>query len=113
MTWIAQRLRRTLATAVVLAVGLVLPGSTGASDSVRLLPKFSPDRPGAGTTITFGFTIAGSNGQVPSPLTRVDLHLPAGIGLVRNGLGTAICEPNELYEEGPEGCPTNSHVGYG
>ncbi|HEV3071041.1 MAG TPA: hypothetical protein VGY76_06410 [Solirubrobacteraceae bacterium] len=87
------------------AARLALPPFAVASETVRLYTSFSPDRPGASTTITFGFTIGSSNGQVPSPLTSVNLHLPAGIGLARNGLGTAICEPSELYEEGPPRLP--------
>ena len=48
---------------------------------VNLHASFSLDRPKVSTTITFGFTITSPNGQVPSPLLSVDLHLPGGIGL--------------------------------
>ncbi len=91
----------------------MLAGSAQASEEVHLFTNFTPDRPGVSTTITFGFTITSPNGQVPSPLQGVDLHLPAGIGLARNTLGTAICEPIYLYAHGPRGCPPNSTVGYG
>jgi hypothetical protein len=87
--------------------------SAQAAQIVQLHAGFSPDTPGASTTIDFGFTISASDGGVPSPLRSLDLYLPAGIGLGRNNLGTAICKPSELYEAGPEGCPTNSHVGVG
>lgn len=106
--------RRAQALAVVaLWICLALPASVRASESVRLYASFSPNRAGASTTIIFGFTVAGSDGQVPSPLRSVDLHLPGGIGLARNTLGTAICEPVHLYAYGPHGCPLNSHLGYG
>jgi hypothetical protein len=103
----------SLAVISLAAASLALPTLAGASQTVHLTTSFFPNRAGASTTISFGFTITGSDGQVPSPLRSIDLHLPAGIGLARNSLGTAICEPDNLYELGPQGCPPNSHVGYG
>jgi hypothetical protein len=102
-----------LALLVLGLATLGLASPAGAAQTVTLHTSFSPDRPGASTTITFGFTIAGSEGRAPSPLLGIDLHLPAGLGLARNTLGLAECEPQELYVEGPEGCPANSHVGFG
>ncbi len=101
------------ALSLCLAAPLVLPGPVGAAQTAQLQTSFSPDRLGVSTTITFGFTIAGREGQVPSPMRSVDLHLPAGIGLASNTLGLAVCEPEALYKFGPRGCPVNSHVGYG
>jgi hypothetical protein len=84
------------------------------AQSVRLYTSFSPDKPRASTTITFGFTIAASTpGEVPSPLRSIHLHLPGGLGLARNTLGLAICDPLKLYGHGPEGCPENSRMGFG
>jgi hypothetical protein len=103
---------RAVAVAVTLGICLTLPAGTRASESAQLFASFNPDVSNASTTISFGLSIAGSSG-VPSPLRSVDLQLPANIGLGRLTLGTAICEPAELYEEGPEGCPANSRVGYG
>jgi hypothetical protein len=109
---------KALAIAALAAISccsalLALPRLAGASQTVHLIASFSPDRAGASTTVSFGFTVSGSEGRVPSPLRSIDLHLPAGIGLARNTLGTAICEPVDLYEVGPQGCPPNSRVGYG
>ena len=104
---------RTRALAVALCMGLALPASALASQNVHLFASFSPNRPQASTTVTFGFTIVSPLGQVPSPLEGVDLHLPGGIGLARNTLGTAVCEPTYLFAYGPNGCPPNSRVGYG
>jgi hypothetical protein len=114
----ASRRTPALALALLLALGLAtltltLPAAAGAAQTVSLHTSFSPDRAGASTTITFGFTIAGSEGRAPSPLLGIDLHLPGGLGLARDTLGLAVCEPEDLYVEGPEGCPANSHVGYG
>jgi hypothetical protein len=94
-------------------MALALAAAAGASQRVHLFAGFSPNRARVSTTITFGFTISSPAGQVPSPLRAVDLHLPAGIGLARNTLGTAVCEPADLYVKGPQGCPPDSHLGYG
>jgi len=102
-----------VACTLVLCLLLVLPTLARASEHVQLSASFDPNRPRVSTTIAFAFTITGSEGQIPPPLRNVDLHLPGEIGLGRTTLGTAICEPVYLYEEGPEGCPANSHVGYG
>ena len=100
--------------ALVLCASLTLAASGQAAQKVNLFANFSPDRPGVSTTITFGFDISSTIAEeVPSPLLGVDLHLPGGIGLARNTLGTAICEPIYLYAHGPRGCPPNSQVGYG
>ncbi len=97
----------------VLCACLALSASAAASETAILSTSFSPDRPGASTTITFGFLIESPKGEVPSQLRNLDLHLPAGIGLGRNTLGQAICEPIYLYVNGPEGCPENSRLGFG
>lgn len=105
--------RRTAALPLALCVGLALPACAGASQKVQLFASFSPNKPKVSTTITFGFTVKSPEGKVPSPLLGVNLHLPAGIGLAHNTLGTAVCEPIYLYAHGPHGCPPNSQVGYG
>jgi hypothetical protein len=98
---------------LALCACLGLPAGAGASETATLYTSFSPDRPGASTTVTFGFVIHSPRGQVPSQLRNLDLHLPAGIGIARNTLGQAICEPAYLYVSGPNGCPENSRLGFG
>jgi hypothetical protein len=102
-----------VAVAALWAQAGLLPKSAEASQKVHLYASFSPDRASVSTTITFGFTVSSPDEPTPSPLLGVDLHLPAGIGLGRTTLGTAICEPVELYEQGPQGCPSDSRLGYG
>ncbi len=108
-------MRRGITALALLALcaSLTLAASGQAAQKVNLFASFSPNRPATSTTITFGFDVSSTDGQVPSPLQGVDLHLPAGIGLARNTLGTAICEPIYLYAHGPRGCPANSQVGFG
>lgn len=101
---------------VLVAVAFVLvcaPVAAGASEHVVLRTSFSPERLGASTTIVYGFQITASNGQVPSPLTGIDLHLPAGMGLASSSLGLATCDPTVLQEQGAEGCPAEARLGYG
>jgi hypothetical protein len=105
--------RRPALALLLCCLGLMLPAPAAATQHVRLHASFSPNRPGVSTTVTFGFTVTSPRGKVPSPLQGIDLHLPGGIGLARNTLGTAVCEPVYLYAYGPDGCPPNSRIGYG
>jgi hypothetical protein len=90
-----------------------LPGVVVASETVKLDASFTPDRLGASTTISFGFQIAGPDGGAPSPLTDVDLRLPAGIDYLTTNLGLAVCRPAVLLARGPAGCSPNSRIGSG
>ncbi|HEV2998466.1 MAG TPA: hypothetical protein VGX16_05120 [Solirubrobacteraceae bacterium] len=82
------------------------------NERVHLTTSFKPNRLGVQTTFRFAFTIAADRNQ-PSPLTEVDLHLPAGIGLATSSLGLAICETAQLEKEGLTACSPNSLVGHG
>jgi hypothetical protein len=102
------------AVAVALTACACAPvAGAAASESVKLHAAFTPDRLGASTTIGFGFQIAGADGQLPAPLTRIALHLPAGIDYLTSTLGLAVCSPATLTARGPEGCPADSRIGKG
>jgi hypothetical protein len=88
------------------------PNPAAASQIVQFHAGFSPDRLGAGTTIHFGFTIASTTDEVPSPVTNVNLQLPKGMGSVTN-LGVAACDTKTLLTHGLNECPGNAHIGYG
>jgi hypothetical protein len=92
---------------------LAWPASAGAGQSARLTAALRPERLGQGTTIEFGFTIATTHGQVPSPLTGLELYYPANLGLATSGLGLETCTAAILQSTGPEGCPSQSLMGYG
>ncbi len=79
----------------------------------KLSAALSPERLGQGTTIVFGFTIATTSGQVPSPLTSLDLYYPANLGIGTSGLGLETCSAAVLELHGPESCPSQSQMGYG
>ena len=101
------------AATAALLVCCWLPASAGAAQTVTLHTSFSPDRLGASTTISFGFHIAGTTGEVSAPLTSVSLRLPPGIDYVSTTLGLAICQAAALLAKGLSGCPPNSRLGYG
>jgi hypothetical protein len=91
-----------------------LPAVAGASQTVRLHTTFSPDRPGVSTTITFGFEIFPTGGAlVPSPVTHLNLHLPAGMHLGASTLGLSTCEPTTLIKLGLSACPAEAVIGLG
>lgn len=85
-----------------------------ATQTVQLKTSFNPDRLGARTTIEFGFHVRSAvPHRAPSPVTDVDLHLPAGLGLATSTLGLANCDPRALIAGGVDGCPANARIGFG
>jgi hypothetical protein len=99
--------------AMLLACACAPAPAVAAGETVKLQASFMPDRLGASTTIGFGFQIAAPGGQAPSPLTHVDLRLPAGIDYLTSSLGLAVCQPAVLAAQGPEGCSPDSRIGSG
>ena len=81
--------------------------------TVKLLASFSPERLGAGTTISFGLRIATAPGHAPSPVTDIELLLPSGLGIASSDLGLETCTPAELERDGLAGCPPDSLMGRG
>lgn len=97
----------------LLACVLLLPAASWAEQSVKLRVAFQPDRPGARTTIHFGFQIAGPHGAPPSALVGLALRMPEGMGLATTTLGEASCYPHPLLEDGLAGCSENARLGFG
>jgi hypothetical protein len=103
-------------TAVLTCVGLLVSPAAGDAGPQRitLQTAFAPDRLRTPTTIQFGFHVLSANpGQVPSPVTKMSLDLPAGMGLATSTLGLAQCPPATLIEQGLAGCPASAQVGIG
>jgi hypothetical protein len=99
-----------LATAILACA--LLP-STSPAATAKLEVALIPEHLGAGTTISFGFQITAPDGQLPPPVTELNLLYPANLGLATSGVGLEACIAPELQQLGPEGCPTNSIMGYG
>jgi hypothetical protein len=105
------------AVALALALAALWTGGTApatAAQTVTLQTAFRPYRLGAHTTIEFALEVHGPRtvGSM-SPVTDIDLHLPAGLELAASTLGLANCEPARLLAEGLGGCPPNARVGLG
>jgi hypothetical protein len=98
---------------VALLLATLLPATAGATTPATLHAAFVPKQLGRAGTLEFGFSFTAPPGQVPPPLTQLDLRYPADIGFALSGLGLADCTPAILEASGPRGCPPNSVMGYG
>jgi hypothetical protein len=98
---------------VVLVLCGSIPASAWATQTVKLKAAFSPDRLGVGTTIHLRVAISTTTGAVPSPVTELDVALPAGMGLGTTDLGEATCNALFLERQEPEECSANSQIGAG
>jgi hypothetical protein len=105
---------RIVPVIAALALCTSAPACVRAAQTVKLETSFNPNRLGARTTIEFGFHVHSTiSRSAPSPVTDVDLHLPAGLGLATSTLGLANCDPQALLIGGVDGCPANARIGFG
>jgi len=95
------------------ALSCAAPSSASAQTKAKLYASFSPNQLGGRATLNFGFSFSAPPGEVPPPLTQVELRYPANLGIGLSGLGLATCRAKTLEEDGPSGCPANSVMGYG
>jgi hypothetical protein len=93
-----------------LAICACLAGSADAAQSAKLQVSLSPKRLGASTTLGFGFQIEAPEGAFPAALTKLDVRLPAGMGVDTAGLAT--CSEAKL-EHGSRSCSPGARVGTG
>jgi hypothetical protein len=105
-------IRITVAT-LALACACATPPAARATQQVSLTAAITPERLGAGTTLTLAFTIATTSGSVPSPLTGLELLYPNNFGIATSGLGLETCSAAILEHQGPTGCPPDSQIGSG
>ncbi|HEY7961164.1 MAG TPA: hypothetical protein VID29_04500 [Solirubrobacteraceae bacterium] len=101
---------RSLALALVVCGCLPAAGAS-ATNIVQVHARFTPNGLGVATNVSGDVTIASPTGGLPSPITRVTIIGPAGIGLNLTGVGT--CDPLALETVGPRACPLNSTAGSG
>jgi hypothetical protein len=105
--------RRQLRLPAVLALTgacWLLLAATASAATVTFKPGFAPDRLGEGTVWSSELTFSGSEyvGSV-APLTKLMVHLPAGVG--GTSAGFPVCELVTLEDDGPAGCPSGSMAG--
>jgi hypothetical protein len=80
-------------------------------DGLIVKEAFTPDKLGAATNLSITASFASSADVPPSPIDRLTLYGPAGLGIQARGAGT--CTEAVLYQRGPAGCPADSRVGFG
>lgn len=112
--WLPRRIPHVLLPFVLAALSaLLLAVPALGAQTIRLKVSFQPDRPGADTTVHFGFHLAGPGGSPPSPIVGVALRMPQNMGLATTTLGEANCYPKALLEYGLTGCSENARLGFG
>ncbi len=99
--------------ALVAVLSLCSVDASQATSPAQLSASFLPERLGGATTLEFGFSFAAPAGQVPPPLTQIELRYPENLGFGLSGLGLATCTAQTLEVSGPSGCPPDSVMGYG
>jgi hypothetical protein len=104
------RIRLVLAT-LTLAAFLLFGALAWATQTLIVHESFTPDRLGASTNLSIAAKFASSTGGPPSPIARLTLYAPAGLGIQTRGTGA--CTAATLSQRGPGGCPANSRVGFG
>jgi hypothetical protein len=81
--------------------------------SVKFNVGLQPKALGKSTTISIGFQVATSNGELPSPLTSFNFSLPEGMGLADTTLGIDSCSAETLVHDGAGSCPPDAAMGLG
>jgi hypothetical protein len=84
-----------------------------AQTTALLHANFEPYRLGRRATLQFEFVLSAPAGEVPPPLTEMQLRYPRGINFFLNDLGVRRCAEPVLEASGPAGCPPDSAMGYG
>jgi hypothetical protein len=70
-------------------------------------------RLGQRTTLDFGFSFSAPAGEVPPPLTLIQLLYPRELPIPLSEVGLATCDAMTLEAQGLQGCPPDSIMGYG
>jgi hypothetical protein len=109
---LAHRAARRVLVAILLGcVCAALAGIAWAGDALIVKEAFTPDRLGAAANLSITASFASSADVPSSPISRLTLYGPAGLGIQARGAGT--CTEVVLEQRGPAGCPADSRVGFG
>lgn len=90
---------------------LLVAGGAWAAETLTVTEAFAPDRLGAPTNLSITAQFSSTTGGPPSPITKLTLYAPAGLGIDARGAST--CSETALRQHGPSGCPATSRVGFG
>jgi hypothetical protein len=111
-TGAARRRAALLASLASCALCLaVASASARAEVDAAIGPSFRPDGLGARTAFTFGFHLGGHEQEMPPPVSRAIVHLPAGLSIGLSGVAT--CPAARLQRFGATGCPNRALIGRG
>ncbi len=88
-----------------------LPPLAPEPTSATIAPSLSPDRLRARASLTFTIHYSGGEFDVPAPVRRSVLRLPAGMSLEVPSLHS--CSAARLRARGSSGCPARSRIGVG
>ncbi len=108
---VARRAAPAAALAACCVALAAAPAPARAEVHAAIQPSFRPDGLGARTAFTFAFRLGGREQELPAPLDRAVVHLPAGLGIDLRGVAT--CAASRLQRDGAKGCPGRSLVGRG
>lgn len=97
--------------AILTCACLLFAAFAWATNTLTVNETFTPDKLGAPTNLSITAQFSSSTGAPPSPITKLTLYAPAGLGIEARGAGT--CTPQTLELHGPSSCPANSRVGFG
>ncbi|HEV7938074.1 MAG TPA: hypothetical protein VGP18_08645 [Solirubrobacteraceae bacterium] len=90
---------------------LLIAAVAWAADTLTVSETFTPDKLGASTNLSITAQFSSTTGAPPSPITKLTLYAPAGLGV--DAHGTSTCSEVTLRLHGPQGCPATSRVGFG
>jgi hypothetical protein len=90
---------------------LLVAAVAWATNTLTVTEAFTPDKLGAPTNLSITAQFASTTGGPPSPITKLTLYAPGGLGVDARGAGT--CSEATLRLHGPQGCPATSRVGFG
>lgn len=102
---------RVLLGTLLACACLVVAAVALAADTLVVHESFTPDRLGAPANLSITAQFVSSTGAPPSPISKLTLYAPGGLGIDARGAGT--CTATTLAQRGPSGCPANSRAGFG
>lgn len=106
-----SRVRIPVLALIVCCMALFGAGVAQAEETVTIKAKFTPNKLGSPTNVSGEGSFTNTTGKVPSPITRIEIFGPAGLGL--NTTGTGTCEAAAIEKSGPSVCPKDSVAGAG
>jgi hypothetical protein len=103
---------KTSTVCAAVALCLSLPAGAQGATTARIKASFAPDKLSAATALTLAIGYTGPPDNVPEPVRKMIVHLPAGLGLFPPH-GAHSCPKSRLQANGSRGCPASAKIGSG